>query len=863
MGKVFGTIDFKKRKEKYSVIDKDIVEYADVCIIGSGAAGAVLAKELVESGRSVIVLERGGYYEGEDMNQRDIDMMALLWKNAGFQFDDDLRIAVAQGTCLGGSTIINDAVCFDPPPKVIKEWREMGVNFTKKEWNDHTKLINKSLSVSQVTPDELNKNNSMLKDGAALLQLQSHYPNTRNSLNCMQCGFCHFGCHYETKQDVLVTYLHKALRKPDSKIRIYCNCYVGKIDHSNGLVRGVEGTFKDTENNDTYRIRVNSKIVIISAGTIASSKLLLRNGISQDTAGRGVSLHPAPFVLGDFEEEVKGNQGIPMAYTVHDFGVTREDDSQRRKFGYQNDGEFLIEGIFLPLLQFSIALPGNIIEHNRLLQRFNHYAMAGILVRDEASGLVTLTSTNRASLRYSLSKKDIKTIANGVEVLSKMWFRMGAKRVIISHRNKSVLNSEDEISEAIRKVINEPDNLLLGSAHPQSGNKIGKDPKKSVVDADCKVHGFKNLFVCDASVFPTSLGVNPQITVMTIASIVAHRISKDWRLKFSRIKLDDSLGKTCSKKQPWYCLRKNLSEYFDKMETRYGAEMLVNDVSETPNDINWSIDPDTLEITNNTHWKGIFTRDTDPQNLIATYTGGFWKRFAKSAQDRIDGITHPFEFDIYAKNIAKTKQIREYGRSVLLEYTEDLYRGFFDVLKFVDKDTILGKAFFGDPEDGIEILTFSMTRKYPFEFMDEQDHMTLYNKMEKPKLEDMVGVWDGYLVSDSSWSPPVFRFKYFFDSEGKLKNHYTFGRILTGVATIKDNPDHVRMDDEFELFHDEIRQVNKDILIGKYISPSNELLNLIPTNITFLHSDSQRSRTYLPYVLKRIGEESAFREYTL
>jgi len=118
MGIIYGIDKLPKRNEAYQLIQNDILESVDVCIIGSGAAGAVLAKELIETGKSVILLERGRYYEGKDMNQREPDMMPLLWKNAGFNFDDKLRIAIAQGCCLGGSTIINDAVCFDPPPRL-------------------------------------------------------------------------------------------------------------------------------------------------------------------------------------------------------------------------------------------------------------------------------------------------------------------------------------------------------------------------------------------------------------------------------------------------------------------------------------------------------------------------------------------------------------------------------------------------------------------------------------------------------------------------------------------------------------------------------------------------------------------------
>src|SRR6476620_7572081 len=110
--KIYGVDVYEKRAESYKTITHDIVCNVDVCVVGSGAAGAILATKLAEFGKSVALLEKGGYYDGESMNQREADMMPLLWKNAGANFTSNLRIAVAQGCCLGGSTVINDAVCF-------------------------------------------------------------------------------------------------------------------------------------------------------------------------------------------------------------------------------------------------------------------------------------------------------------------------------------------------------------------------------------------------------------------------------------------------------------------------------------------------------------------------------------------------------------------------------------------------------------------------------------------------------------------------------------------------------------------------------------------------------------------------------
>ena len=105
--------------------------------------------------------------------------------------------------------------------------------------------------------------------------LREHRKNFRNCINCMQCGYCHIGCHYETKQNVLVTYIHQALKNSDSNARIYCNCYIDKINYDDGkIVKGIEGNFVDIDGNKKYRIKVNSKIIILCAGAISSSKIL-------------------------------------------------------------------------------------------------------------------------------------------------------------------------------------------------------------------------------------------------------------------------------------------------------------------------------------------------------------------------------------------------------------------------------------------------------------------------------------------------------------------------------------------------------------------------------------------------------------
>ncbi|MGI0025146.1 MAG: NAD(P)-dependent oxidoreductase, partial [Nitrososphaera sp.] len=445
---IYGAESFDKREENYRAVTSDVVRDVDVCVIGSGAAGAILGTKLAKAGKSVVVLERGGYYDGESMNQREADMIPLLWKNAGANFTANLRIAIAQGSCLGGSTVINDAVCFRIPDLVIRQWQKMGVSITKDEWDRANDEVSKSIHVTEVTDEELNDNARKLmeacekfrRDGRPIL----HYRNHRNCgqsisdpslTSCVKCGFCHLGCHYDTKQSMLVTYIHEALADPNVDYTAYCNCRADRITYENNVASGVDGTFVDAAGNEKHRIRVNAKVVIVSAGAIASSNLLQKSRIGGEKVGKGLALHPAPFVMGVFEEEINGNRGIPMSYTCHEYGVTN---------GVETGG-FLIESIFLPVFQMALAIPSMGIDHRKMMQNYVHYSMAGVMTRDEPVGSILMSYSGNPKVVYNVSPQTIDDMARGMGILARMWFSIGAKSVITSHRDLPEIRTKADV----------------------------------------------------------------------------------------------------------------------------------------------------------------------------------------------------------------------------------------------------------------------------------------------------------------------------------------------------------------------------------------------------------------------------------
>jgi choline dehydrogenase-like flavoprotein len=891
---IYTTDKFEKRAERCKLITRDVVRNVDVCVIGSGAAGAVLATKLAQAGKSVALLEKGGYYDGESMNQREADMLPLLWQNAGANFTSNLRIAIAQGSCLGGSTVINDAVCFGIPDLVINQWQKgSGVLISKEEWQEAINEVSKKINVNEVTEEELNVNARKLREACEKFQLHGkpilHRKNLRNCgpsftdpdlKSCVKCGFCHLGCHYDTKQSMLVTYIHEALRDPNIDYTAYCNCRVDGItyDQESGLATGVDGTFTDLRGNELYRIRVNAKVVIVSAGAIASSNLLQKSNIGGQKVGMGLALHPAPFVMGVFDkEEIRANRGIPMSYTCHEFGVTN---------GVENGG-FLIESIFLPVFQMALAIPSFGIDHAKMMERFNNYTMAGIMTRDEAVGIVTISYNGNPKVVYNLAPKTINDMARGMAILAKMWFSIGAKSVVTSHRDMPELRTKADIPMLKDAIRNNPDGLMIGSAHPQGGNKMGSNREECVVDSDCKVYGFQNLFVCDASVFPTALGVNPQLTVMALATITANKIIKNWQKiedNVSEMKLthqmnntateitssatsDTSynssatrstastvaashmttngpieerttrtatatttkttsegspLGITCHITQPRFCTARSIgdlyavtphnSDLFPKLENSLEETRIIGK--------NWKFDPKTLKIYNNLYWKGFYGRDNDALTLALRYFGGFYKRFWKIDDKTMRGVTHPFEPQIIdARSIATEKEVPGYGKVIHLEYQDAPYSSAYDLLKMVDENTIIGKAFLGSFGRGVELFNFSMSRVYDVDFMTEDDLLTLFRSDEfshKPKEEELAGVWEGMLVSDSAITPRSQLF-YFNYEDGELDMRYSFANLLQGRSDVRITDSLFRLDDQTPLY-DELRIVTPNLAVGRWVT---------------------------------------------
>lgn len=484
----------------------NVIEKTEVCVIGSGAGGAVVAKELTEAGFQVTIIEEGGDFTPEDYTGRPIEMFPLLYRDGGLTVALGSPVVIIPlGRCLGGTTVVNSGTCFRCPDSILDRWnRELRLATVNPDsLSPHFARVENILNVSPAAPDTLGSNNLIFKRGAEALGYRGK-PLSRNTRNCEGCGICAMGCQIGAKLDMRMTYVPSA---SEQGAQIYTNALADKIIFRNGHVAGISGKFIANGNHPTgYVFEIHSPIVILAAGALHTPVLLRnrRTGIRRSHIGKHLHIHPAIRVGALFEERIEGWKGIPQGYCVEEF----EQEGIR------------IEGIFVPPDVASVMFPHIGIPHKETMSRFAHLSTFGLMISDTSTGRVYAGPGGRPLIFYQINREDTRRIVRGIKIMSEIYFAAGATTVFPHIFGFETLHSRNEISRIEEDRVH-PTQLELSAFHPMGTCRMGTEPKTSVVNEHLEVYQAKGLFVSDASVFPSSLGVNPQITIMAFATRLA------------------------------------------------------------------------------------------------------------------------------------------------------------------------------------------------------------------------------------------------------------------------------------------------------------------------------------------------------
>ncbi|MBM3270793.1 MAG: GMC family oxidoreductase [Candidatus Sericytochromatia bacterium] len=486
---------------------------ADVCVIGTGAGGSTLAAELAEGGLDVVMVEKGPYVTRADMTQRERDMMPLLFEDAGARTTRDGAILVWHGHAVGGTTVLNNAICFDPPDAVLARWKAgFGVEGASKA--DLAPSLAKArfvLGVQKIQEHEINRNAEVMMRGARKLGLKGDVFE-HNRIACLQSGFCMMGCSYDRKQNHHITYVPRAL---SFGARLCPDTLIDKLELDGRRIARATGSIKNRKTGERHPFEIRARAFAVAGGAISTPALLLSNGLADSSGqvGRNLWIHPAGPVVAIMDEEIRYNRGIPQVYFVD-------------ALGKDGVGGFLLEAITGGPSQTGGMVPafGNVLHAT--MKEFNHFAGAVVLAKDERPGSVTVSARGVPVVDYVLQEPDATTIRDGYQLMARIYLAAGARQVMIPHVNRAYYRTEADVAK-IASLDLSPGSAGLYTGHQMGTCRMGEDPGKSVVDSGGKAHDLANLYVVDSSVFPTSLGVNPQITITTLATHFARRMLRD------------------------------------------------------------------------------------------------------------------------------------------------------------------------------------------------------------------------------------------------------------------------------------------------------------------------------------------------
>jgi acyl-CoA reductase-like NAD-dependent aldehyde dehydrogenase/choline dehydrogenase-like flavoprotein len=497
---------------------EEMVIEADVCVVGSGAGGGVIAGTLAERGKQVCVVEMGGYFDQPDFDGLELSAYERMYLNGGPFPTAEGQVTLQAGSCLGGGTVINWTNSLRTHPWVREQWAgDFGLEgLDGADFDRHLDAIMARLGVNDRCSD-LNGPHSRLKDVCE--QLSYDFRLTQRNADPETydpevAGFMAFGDVTGSKRSTARTYLADANERGSDLV---VRCRVERILVEDGRAAGVEGTYAGPDGLAT-RVVVRAPQVVVACGSIESPALLLRSGIGGPAVGQHLRVHPTSAITGQYREAQDPWWGPPQAALSHEFAELED--------GYG----FLIECPHHTTGLLAAATPwrsGR--EHKELMLEFPRGAAFINLTRDRGEGRVAIDAAGNAVPQYPLDDElDVRNIRRGLAELIRMHEAAGAERIIALARKDPIWKRGEDLEAFIERISGgslAPHEQAIFSAHQMGSCRMGSDPATSVAGPWGELHDVKGVWIGDASAFPTSSGVNPMITIMALAHRTAEAIA--------------------------------------------------------------------------------------------------------------------------------------------------------------------------------------------------------------------------------------------------------------------------------------------------------------------------------------------------
>ncbi len=480
---------------------------AEVIVVGSGAGGGAIAATLAEAGLAVAVVEEGPYRGRAEFSGDPMDRMRRLYRDNGMTFTTGRPpISVPMGRMVGGTTAINSGTCLRVPDHVLAEWRDglgLPADFTPDAFGRYYDRVEAELQVAPNEARYLGRIAEVVAAGAQALAMP-HGPLPRNAPGCDGQGTCILGCPTDAKRSSNVSWMPRAMR---AGAHVFTGLPVTRL-----LMRGRRCVGIEARGADRFGapkvLRIRADATVLACGSLLTPALMLENGFRLPWLGRNLSVHPGMGMYGLMDEAMAPWNAVPQGYSAHRPG----------------DPDVVFEGVYMPP-HFAVAnFPLVGAELTRWMDAHDRTGQFGFMVRDTGIGRVMRPINGVPVVRYDLSDTSARKLHLGASILAEILLKGGASEVMTGFAGRPLIRNVKEARELADSRVAPWDFNLLG-AHPLGTTRVGRTAEEGVIDFDHKVFGTDNLYVADGGSVPSSLGVNPQMTIMAMAIRAGERLA--------------------------------------------------------------------------------------------------------------------------------------------------------------------------------------------------------------------------------------------------------------------------------------------------------------------------------------------------
>jgi long-chain-alcohol oxidase len=509
------------KRLKPIAIDKPTTWTCDVVIVGSGAGGGTAAAVLAKAGLDVVVLERGPYKSESDFTHKQDDADRDLYDTRA---TSDAGIAILQGRCVGGGTVVNYATSLRTPDAVRAEWdRTAGFKnvFSGAEYEASLRAVEERLSINDRSSLPWFRDR-VIERGCKKLGWDV-LPLHRNVKGCGEdegCGYCNFGCRLGAKQSTMRTWLEDATQHG---ARIVADADATKIITEAGRAIGVRASVgaPGTPERKRAPLTVFARSVVVACGATYTPVLLTRSGVESPALGRFFRLHPVTGLWGRFDGEKTDPWGGVMQSRIGQSFANLDGEGYGVRFE---------SGAIHPVELMVLMSWGGAVDFKRQVERYREWSAMAILLRDRAEGRIHVPRVGPASWQYALTAADQRHVREGLMRGAELYAACGVSEVRTT--TQLPVSWRPASGEKLGSFMGRLDRMGYGanqstyaSFHPQGSARMGIDRRASVIDENNQVHGCPGLYVMDGSAFPTASGVNPMVSIEAVAHRAASRLA--------------------------------------------------------------------------------------------------------------------------------------------------------------------------------------------------------------------------------------------------------------------------------------------------------------------------------------------------